>query len=135
MDGRLCGGLRQIAGLAGSRALLTSTDRRHRGLSALAPVAACGQYLPGFAKQGWNGCFIRVCDAAHLAAHPGQTMKSVAVLMKPITGRGVRRFRPAVPTRAETPRFPYAGTPGKLGHGLAAEGFACYLKPPCPRPY
>ncbi|MGH6864038.1 MAG: hypothetical protein ACRECN_07160 [Methylocella sp.] len=43
--------------------------------------------MPGFAKEAWNGCFRRVYDAAHLAAHPGQTVKSIAVLMKPITGR------------------------------------------------
>lgn len=65
---------------------MTSSGRRHRGLFALALVAACGQPLPGFAKEAWwNGCFRRVYDAAHLAAHPGQTVKSIAVLKTPQT--------------------------------------------------
>jgi hypothetical protein len=65
---------------------MISSGRRHRGLFALALVAGCGQPLPGFAKEAsWNGCFRRVYDTAHLAAHPGQTVKSIAILMKPMS--------------------------------------------------
>ena len=67
---------------------MTSSGRRHRDLFALAvaALAACGQPLSGFAKEAWNGCFRRAYDEAHLAAHPGQTVKSIAVLMTPVTG-------------------------------------------------
>jgi hypothetical protein len=41
--------------------------------------------LPNSAKEGWNGCFRRVYNAAHLAAYPGQTVTSIAVSMKPST--------------------------------------------------
>jgi hypothetical protein len=66
---------------------MTSSGRWHRSLVALALVAAFGPPLPGSAKEGWNGCFRWVCDAAHLAARPGQTVQSIAILMKPLTGR------------------------------------------------
>jgi hypothetical protein len=66
---------------------MTSSGRRHRDFFALALVAACGQNLPDFAKEAWNGCFRRGYDAAHLAAHRGQTVKSIAVLITPVTGR------------------------------------------------
>ena len=68
-------------------ALMTISGKWHRDLFALALVASCAQPSSGFAKEAWNGCFRRAYDAAHLAAHPGQTVKSMAVLMRPVTGR------------------------------------------------
>src|SRR5580704_19557590 len=68
-------------------ALRKSSGRRHRGLFALALAAACAQPSSAFAKEGWSGCFQRVYNAAHLAAHPGQTVKSIAVLIRRLTGR------------------------------------------------
>src|ERR1700730_6086263 len=56
-----------------------------RSLRARTP--SCAQPSSGFAKEARNGCFRRAYDAAHLAAHPGQTVKSMAVLMRPVTGR------------------------------------------------
>jgi hypothetical protein len=68
-------------------ALMTISGKWHRDLFTLALVASCAQPSSGFAKEAWNGCFRRAYDAAHLAAHPGQTVKSMAVLMRPVTGR------------------------------------------------
>lgn len=68
---------------------MTSSGRRRRVLFALALVAACGQPLPGFAKDAWwKGCFRGDYDPAHLAAHPGQTVKGIAVRVTPMTGNG-----------------------------------------------
>jgi hypothetical protein len=70
-------------------AYLTSCGRRRRVIFALALVASCGQPLPGFAKDAWwKGCFRGVYDPAHLAVHPGQTVKSIAVRVTPMTGNG-----------------------------------------------
>ena len=71
-------------------AYLTSSGRRHRDLFTLALVASCAQPSSGFAKAAWNGCFRRAYDAAYLAAHPGQTVKSIAVRVTPMTGNGSR---------------------------------------------
>ncbi len=66
---------------------MTRYSRRHRVFFVVAFVELCGQTSSGFGKEAWNGCFRRIYDAAHLAAHPGQTVKSITVLIKPVTGR------------------------------------------------
>jgi hypothetical protein len=66
---------------------MTISGKWHRDLFALAFVASCARPSPGFAKEAWNGCFERAYDVAHLAAHPGQTVKSIALLMTPVSGR------------------------------------------------
>lgn len=90
-------------------ALMASSGRRHRGLFTLALAAACGQPLPGFAKEAWNGCFRRVYDAAHLAAHPGQTVKSIAVSMTPGNGHWIANAQLTVTLRGKKTKYYSAG--------------------------
>ena len=72
---------------------MASSGRLHRDLFALALVTSCAQSSSGVTKEAWNGCFRRAYEAAHLSAHPGQTVKSIAVLITPVTRRRVNNDR------------------------------------------
>jgi hypothetical protein len=62
--------------------------KRIQTAAAAAALFAASMPAGALAAAPAMGCYARVYDAAHLAAHPKQTVSSLAVALKPLTGQG-----------------------------------------------